>query len=606
MEAKKHREGMPQLNRYAVAAIQYEPKLFHREKNVADLLELSEEAARNGAKIIVMPEMATTGICFYDREEAASSVEEIPGPTAEAFGQLAKRYGCYIAYGEAEVDPATGAYYNSSVFVGPEGLVGSYRKTHLFLSEPKWAKAGDLGIPVWDTEYGRIGMIICHDAAFPETSRVAALQGADVMCFPTNWLERSPSGYWFTRAFDNGIYWIAANRYGKERNTQFSGNSCIISPNGTLLSCLDMGNGIVYADVDLAQAREKGFPGEGVLSKFTQRRPDVYKAITLDTYLWNPNLFHGLYGHRPLPAGRQSKLAVVQMVPVAGEVAANLKRIEALLGLEPAKNADLVIFPELTTTGLAGEDLASLAEPLPGPTVTGMAVLCRENNQCIVLGIAEREGDQVYNTAALIGPEGLIGKHRQLHLDSRTATWAKPGLTPPRTFDLPLGRVGLLVGHDINFPESTRLLALDGADVICVPAALTFPQPTGVDSTAIPYPKGVNVENDPLHWILWRQRATDDSTYIAVANYYGFHRGHQFLGLSGIFTPSDIYGPRVEAVAFAEEEAVVTLEIDTTSKDQVWPSAPVRAKEFLGLRQPEWYTLCQIEGPPVLERKPGR
>jgi predicted amidohydrolase len=150
------------------------------------------------------------------------------------------------------------------------------------------------------------------------------------------------------------------------------------------------------------------------------------------------------------------------------------------------------------------------------------------------------------------------------------------------------------------------LLALDGADVICVPAALTFPQPTGVDSTAIPYPKGVNVENDPLHWILWRQRATDDSTYIAVANYYGFHRGHQFLGLSGIFTPSDIYGPRVEAVAFAEEEAVVTLEIDTTSKDQVWPSAPVRAKEFLGLRQPEWYTLCQIEGPPVLERKPGR
>lgn len=605
MHVKEHRDEMSQLSRYIVAAIQYEPKLFKRERNVADLLNLSEEAARNGAKIIVMPELATTGICFYDREEAASSVEEIPGRTTEAFGQLAKQYGCYLAYGEAEVDPATGAYYNSSVFIGPNGLVGSYRKTHLFLSEPKWAKAGDLGIPVWDTEYGRIGMIICHDAAFPETSRVVALQDADVMCFPTNWLERSPSAYWFTRAFDNGIYWIAANRYGRERGTQFSGNSCIISPSGELLSYLDIGNGIVYASVDLTQAREKGFPGEVTLSKFTQRRPDVYKAITLDTYLWNPNLFHGLYGHRPLPEGRQSKLAVVQMVPIAGEVAANMNRIEALLGDKPAKNSDLVIFPELSTTGLAEGNLAALAEPVPGPAVTGIAVMCKENNQYVVLGIAERDGDQIYNTAALIGPQGLIGKHRQLHLDSRTATWATPGQTPPRTFDLPLGRIGLLVGHDINFPESTRLLALDGADVICVPAALAFPKPAGVDSTAIPYPKGVNVGNDPLHWILWRQRATDDSTFIAVSNYYGHYEGDHFLGLSGIFTPSDIYGPRVEAVAPAEEDAVVTLELDTSSKDQVFPSAPVRAKEFLGLRQPEWYTLCQIERPPVLERKPS-
>jgi predicted amidohydrolase len=606
MGSEGHSDRLQRVQRYQVAAIQYEPVLFKRQENISDLLRMSEKAARNGAKIIVMPEMATTGICFYDREEASGSVEEIPGPTSEAFGQIARDYGCYLAYGETEVDPSTGAYYNSSVIVGPQGVVGTYRKTHLFLSEPKWAKAGDLGIPVWDTEFGRIGMIICHDAAFPETSRVAALQGADVICFPTNWLERSPSGYWFTRAFDNGIYWIAANRYGEERGTQFSGNSCVISPEGDLLGYKDIGDGIVYAEVDLGRARAKRFPGGELMSKFTQRRPEVYKAITLDTYLWNPKLFHGLYGHRPLPDGRRSRLAVVQMRPEPGQVAANMKQIESVLSREPARSADLVVFPELATTGLAGKNLADLAEPVPGPTVMGIAVFCQNHDQYVVLGLAEREEDQIFNTAALIGPQGLVGKHRQLHLDEKTRTWASPGQTPPRTFDIPLGRVGLLVGHDINFPESSRLLALDGADVICIPAALTFPQPVEAGPTAIPYPEGVNVERDPHHWILWRQRATDDSTYIAVANYHGSHWGETFLGLSGIFTPSDIYGPRVEAVAPAEGDAVPTLELDTTSEDEVWPSAPVRIKDFLGLRQPEWYTLCQIERPPVLDAESGQ
>lgn len=601
MEPKDRQSRFSSVPRYKVAAIQYEPVLFEREHNVANLLRLTEEAARNSAKVIVMPEMATTGICLYDRDEAANVVESIPGPTAEAFLKIAEKYSCYIAYGEAEVDPATDAYYNSAVFLGPHGIVGTYRKTHLFLSEPKWAKAGDLGIPVWETEYGNIAVIICHDAAFPETSRVAALQGADVMCFPTNWLERSPSGYWFTRAFDNGIYWIAANRYGEERDLQFSGNSCIIAPDGSLLASQDIGDGIVYAEVELEQARYKGFPGEGELSKFTQRRPDTYKAITLDTYLWNPNLFHGLYGHRPLPEGRKSTLAVVQMRPVAGDVDANMAQIEAVLSEEPTRGVDLVIFPELATTGLVVEKMAALAEAVPGPTVTAIAALCYERGQHVILAMAEREDRVLYNTAVLIGPDGLIGKYRQLHLDRRGRKWATRGDTPPRPYDIPAGRIGLLVGHDINFPEASRLLALDGADVICIPAALTFPGPEGVGPTEIPYPEGVQVEADPLHWILWRQRATDDSTYIAIANQYGAtDDGEKYLGLSGIFTPGDIYGPRIERVASDKGDVVVTLELDTTSADKLWPSVPVRLKEFLGLRQPEWYTLCQVEQPPIL------
>ena len=94
-----------------------------------------EEAAKNDAKLIVLVEMATTAYCFFDRAEIAPYVEPIPGPTTERFGELAARYGCYIVVGMPEVDHETDIYYNSLALVGPDGVVGKYRKpTH---SSPK-------------------------------------------------------------------------------------------------------------------------------------------------------------------------------------------------------------------------------------------------------------------------------------------------------------------------------------------------------------------------------------------------------------------------------------------------------------------------------------
>ena len=357
--------------------------------------------------------------------------------------------------------------------------------------------------------------------------------------------------------------------------------------------------------MNLEKARYKGFQGEGPTSKFNQRRPDLYKAITLDTYLWNPYLFHGLYGHRPLPEGRRSTIVVVQMRPTPGDVIANKASIESSLFDESAKDADLIVYPELATSGYVKPEsggMASVAEPIPGPTVTAIAVFCRETGKHVVLGVAEVDGDQLFNTAVLVGPDGLVGKHRQMHLDRWGRMWAKPGNKPPPTFDVPVGRVGLLVGHDINFPEASRLLALDGADIICVPAALTFPTPAAVGPTSIPYPEEVNVHADPLHWIIWRQRSTDDFSYFAIANQYGSIDGERYLGLSGIFTPLPIIGKRIEVIAPSEGEATVSLEVDTRSTDKLWPSATVRLKEFLGLRQPGWYTLCQVEKPPILQQ----
>jgi predicted amidohydrolase len=200
---------------YQAAVIQFEPRVFAKEANLVALLRLTEEAATGGAKLIVTPEMATTGYCWASREEIASEVEPIPGPTTARFAEIAARYGCWIVVGLPEVDPQTGVFYNTAVLIGPDGPLGRYRKTHAYISEPKWAKDGDLGLPVFETPLGRIAMTICMDACYPETARVPALAGADVICFPTNWLtEKSPSPSWMARAAENGVYFLAANRYG--------------------------------------------------------------------------------------------------------------------------------------------------------------------------------------------------------------------------------------------------------------------------------------------------------------------------------------------------------------------------------------------------------
>src|SRR2546428_532476 len=103
-----------------------------------------------------------------------------------------------------------------------------------------------------------------QDAEFFESARVPALHGADVLLFPTNWLdEKSPSGSWIARAFENGVYLIGANRYGSERGIQFSGGSCIVNPDGSIQAYLDDGEGIVYGEVDLSQCRDKSWgPGK--------------------------------------------------------------------------------------------------------------------------------------------------------------------------------------------------------------------------------------------------------------------------------------------------------------------------------------------------------
>lgn len=630
------------LASYRVAAIQFEPVLGEKENNVTRLLRLVEEAATQGAKLLVLPEMATTGYCWQSRSEIAPSVEPIPGPTTDRFQHLATIHACYIALSLPEVDPRTNVYYNSMVLLGPQGLVGTYRKIHSFIAEPRWARDGDLGMPVWDTPLGRLSGLLCMDAMYFEAARIPALHEADVLLFPTNWLdEKSPSSWWMARAFENGVYFIAANRYGEERGVQFSGGSCVLNPDGSIQSYLDNGEGIVYGEVDLARCRQKRWGGHDANAasgdRLADRRPEEYALLTHNSYLWEPLRYHSLYALGELPAGQLSCTGIVQvrLQDFATQSAhKTLQHLQAMVrtmitDAAPAQ-PDVLVLPELLLPGpytvpIHEHEQAFItymhdgAITIPGPETEALTALADALQISMVLGVAERDGSVYYNTVVLLDPGGIYGKYRKLHLTQHDRLWAQVGDLGLPTFDTPAGRIGLATGYDLLFPETLRILAGQGADLVCAPALLNFPDPIGLAPTTIPHKMLVAPEEyDPAHYLLWRVRAAEHNVYLAVANWSGQYGSMQANGQSGIFAPLAVTYPWAEVVVDEDETMLTMMTIDTREQrtgrrttqalgyspgDMVGsltgelaydvldsiPGNVVRSKPMLRKRQPFWY-----------------
>ncbi len=598
----------PTFTRYRVAAIQYEPTLGEKEKNVTDLLRLVEEAAQHNARLIVLPEMATTGYCWESRSEIAPYVEPIPGPTTDRFQQLATQYDCYIATGLAEVDPATNVYYNCMVLIGPQGLIGTYRKIHSFISEPRWARDGDLGMPVWETPLGRLAGLICMDAAYFEAARIPALNNADVLLFPTNWVdEKCPSSWWMARAFENGVYFIAADRYDIERGVQFSGGSCVIDPDGVIQNYLDSGEGIVYGEIDLTRSRNKDWgssQADVIGDRLADRQPEEYLTLVNNTYLWEPLRYHGLYELGELPAGQLSCVGIMQTdlhtflgdrEAEQGDVGRGKTRragqaqplfvldtLRTLLNDHAPARPDVLVLPELMLPGptvvqeSSPETITRIragAIAIPGPETDELVALANEYQISLVLGVAEKAvnigtsagaNPTYYNTVLLIDPEGVYGKYRKIHLTRSDRLWASPGNLDLPTFDTPTGRIGLATGYDVLFPETLRVLAGKGVDLVCAPTFLNFPDPIGLGPSSIKYGRPVAPEDyDPTHSLIWRVRAAEHQVYLAVANWSGKLDGLQANGYSGIYSPSFPNYPWIEVIADEEELTLTMMTIDT-------------------------------------------
>jgi predicted amidohydrolase len=250
-----------------VACIQMKPVVAAKEANVRRSLALIAEAAAKGARLVVLPELANSGYVFADRAEAFGLAEEIPdGATSRAWIDAARRHDLIIVAGIAEREGA--ALYNSAIVVGPTGHIGTFRKMHLWNAENLFFEPGNLGFPVFRTPIGRIGVAICYDGWFPETFRLHALQGADIVCVPTNWVPipgQEPGRQAMATilhqaaAHSNSIFIACADRVGTERGQPFEGQSVIVNCTGWLVAgpATRDDEEIITARINLSDARRK-------------------------------------------------------------------------------------------------------------------------------------------------------------------------------------------------------------------------------------------------------------------------------------------------------------------------------------------------------------
>jgi predicted amidohydrolase len=237
-----------------VASIQYRAEVGHKAENINCLSRMIQEASSNGARLIVLPEMCTTGLTIVNTLEAGLLAESVPGPSTEIFSRLARSYNVYLILGLAEYDLACSSFYNAQIVIDPNGeILCTYRKVNLFGPDFNWAEAGDRGYQTVDVEGCRIGLGICFDINFPDYVDFMSRNHVTALAFSTNWVaDELPFPYWAEMLIDGGYYFIAANNWGHEADIFFSGGGVILAPDLSVLAhSSTSANSILYALLDL-------------------------------------------------------------------------------------------------------------------------------------------------------------------------------------------------------------------------------------------------------------------------------------------------------------------------------------------------------------------
>jgi len=236
------------------------------------------------------------------------------------------------------------------------------------------------------------------------------------------------------------------------------------------------------------------------------------------------------------------KIALAQISCKRADKVGNIEKMKAYAEKANKEGAKLVIFPELSLTDYLVRDLIyELAEPIPGPSVEKMTEIAKENQVYIVFGmpeVSQRAESVIYNTAVLVGPEGYIGKYRKMHLPTHSVfeekRYFRQGYETP-VFETKIGRIGLMICYDVFFPEVSRALRLNGAQlIVCISA-----------SPAV---------RRKFFEILTAARAIENNVFLAYVNLVGIEEGLQFWGGSRIIGPN---GSIIVKAKYDEEDFTI-------------------------------------------------
>ena len=264
-----------------LALCQISSKRENKTENFQKIRNFTLEAKRQGADIAIFPEMCLTGYVILD--QVYGLAETIPGQTTKKISALAKETGMHIIFGMPELSEKTRAtVYNSAVFIGPQGLIGKYRKmylpTHSVFEEKRYFRPG-YEPAAFQTEIGNIGLTICYDVFFPEAFRLPRLKGAQlIICISASPAVRR--GYFeiltAARALENTAYLAYVNLAGVEDGLQFWGGSRLVGPTGDVLAKAKYDEeDFVVCEVDFGDLRT----AETFIPTLRDLRPELYVQL---------------------------------------------------------------------------------------------------------------------------------------------------------------------------------------------------------------------------------------------------------------------------------------------------------------------------------------
>lgn len=260
-----------------VGYYQFKPRFGKTGQNLKKVLKALRDAE---ADLIVLPELAFSGYYFRDREEVKTLAENPHrSPTFESLTALCRQRDFYLVTGFAE--KSFDKYFNSAALIGPNGVIHVYRKLHLFNEEKHWFDPGDIPLQVQAVRDAKIGIMVCFDWIFPETMRVLCIQGADIICHPSNLVLSYCQQTMLSRCIENMVFAITTNRFGADKRPQgtlkFTGKSQIVAPRGVLLRrAAAQREELFIAKIDPQLARDKNITPLNQI--FDDRRPEFYEA----------------------------------------------------------------------------------------------------------------------------------------------------------------------------------------------------------------------------------------------------------------------------------------------------------------------------------------
>mmetsp|Transcript_8570 Transcript_8570/g.18695 ORF Transcript_8570/g.18695 Transcript_8570/m.18695 type:complete len:794 (-) Transcript_8570:114-2495(-) len=449
------------------------------EENLRTCVKWLRAAKAKGADLVVLPENSNRDRDYFVdgkpcRTKCYQMSETLDGPFVTGLQATCKELAIWACVGVDLRGAISPTVYIAQVLIRPDGEVEGLHKKHVLWDyEYTLFEPGSDEYQVFDTELGRLGLLICADGIVPEAARVMTLMGAQVLLNSLN--SRGPDELRVhipLRALENGVWHISSNAVGNPKTTgllwPWTGGSQVCSPLGERITASEEEDDMIIGEVRPWEAELKRCTWSDDL--LAARRPELYGIMTRSLIEVPVAAMYGPAPKElPFPGPEVVKVAMMQLSRTHTRQCTEWMT-RRQISYAKRRGAMLGVLPELWCfrRGEVENDPKEAAQ-YSAQRVEAMVAAAAEESMHLCFSLVEEDDGKHFHSAYLVGPAGVIAKYRKAHLSSSELKWATPGDCLPEVISTELGRIAMMIGTEVWIPEVSRCLALEAVEIVLHP-----------------------------------------------------------------------------------------------------------------------------------------